>query len=287
MKASVLPVKAGTPPLARTVEPLAAFDFHPLSRVVFGVGALAQLGEVVRDLGGSRVLVVTDPGLEAAGHPRAFRLAMEAVRPGGQVVFLGKVNVNEDVAFRWGSLMGEKQIVRSSYGGGRPRRDFPWLAQQYLEGKLKLDELKDQRQQLLQQIESKQKEWTDKQRTEFEKFRSQSLEILRHKVPTWNEETAKAVKSHALSEGYSDAEISAIADPRHALTLWKAYQYDQLQSKAQATVSQARIAKPTPTNPMPQHVKEKLNYRKALKSAATPEERQRIAKQRIGSIFSR
>jgi hypothetical protein len=66
---------------------------------------------------------------------------MEAVRPGGQVVFLGKVNINEDVAFRWGSLMGEKQIVRSSYGGARPRRDFPWLARQYLEGKLKLDEL--------------------------------------------------------------------------------------------------------------------------------------------------
>jgi S-(hydroxymethyl)glutathione dehydrogenase/alcohol dehydrogenase len=79
--------------------------------------------------------------IESAGHPAAFRLAMEAVRPGGQVVFLGKVNVNQDVSFRWGSLMGEKQIVRSSYGGGRPRRDFPWLAQLYLEGKLMLDEL--------------------------------------------------------------------------------------------------------------------------------------------------
>jgi S-(hydroxymethyl)glutathione dehydrogenase/alcohol dehydrogenase len=78
---------------------------------------------------------------EAAGHASAFRLAMEAVRPGGQVVFLGKVNVNDEVAFRWGALMGEKQIVRSSYGGARPRRDFPWLARQYLEGKLKLDEL--------------------------------------------------------------------------------------------------------------------------------------------------
>jgi S-(hydroxymethyl)glutathione dehydrogenase/alcohol dehydrogenase len=78
---------------------------------------------------------------EAAGHERAFRLALEAVRPGGQVVLLGKVNVNQDVAFRWGSLMGEKRIVRSSYGGGRPRRDFPWLAQQYLEGNLRLDEL--------------------------------------------------------------------------------------------------------------------------------------------------
>ena len=57
------------------------------------------------------------------------------------MVFLGKVNVNREVAFRWGSLMGEKRIVRSSYGGGRPRRDFPWLAREYLAGRLKLDEL--------------------------------------------------------------------------------------------------------------------------------------------------
>jgi S-(hydroxymethyl)glutathione dehydrogenase/alcohol dehydrogenase len=78
---------------------------------------------------------------EAAGSEKGFRLAVEAVRPGGQVVFLGKVNVNRDVSFRWGSLMGEKRIVRSSYGGGRPRRDFPWLARLYLEGKLMLDEL--------------------------------------------------------------------------------------------------------------------------------------------------
>ena len=29
--------------------------------------------------------------------------------------------------FRWGSLMGEKRIVRSSYGDALPKRDFPWL----------------------------------------------------------------------------------------------------------------------------------------------------------------
>ena len=79
--------------------------------------------------------------LEAAGDPRAFRLSVEAVRPGGRVVWLGKVNVDREVEFRWGTLMGEKRIVRSSYGGGRPLRDFPWLVHQYLEGRLKLDEL--------------------------------------------------------------------------------------------------------------------------------------------------
>jgi S-(hydroxymethyl)glutathione dehydrogenase/alcohol dehydrogenase len=79
--------------------------------------------------------------LEAAGHPNAFRQTAEAVRPGGEVIWLGKIDVTQDVSFRWGALMGEKRFRRSSYGGARPRRDFPLLAQAYLDGRLKLDEL--------------------------------------------------------------------------------------------------------------------------------------------------
>jgi len=101
-------------------------------------GGAPDLIERIRGLTGGRG---PDHVFESAGHPNAFRLAMEAVRPGGSVVFLGKVNVDQDVAFRWGSLMGEKRIVRSSYGNARPRRDFPWLAQLYLDGRLMLDEL--------------------------------------------------------------------------------------------------------------------------------------------------
>jgi S-(hydroxymethyl)glutathione dehydrogenase / alcohol dehydrogenase len=83
----------------------------------------------------------SDVVIEAAGLPETFRLSMEAVRPGGQVVWLGKTGVNEDVAFRWGSLMQEKRITRSSYGGAKPAQDFPLLARAYLEGSLKLDEM--------------------------------------------------------------------------------------------------------------------------------------------------
>jgi S-(hydroxymethyl)glutathione dehydrogenase/alcohol dehydrogenase len=79
--------------------------------------------------------------IEAAGSAPAFRLTTEAVRPGGQVIWLGKVDVNTDVSFRWGSLMQEKRIRRVSYGNARPRRDFPLLARAYLAGALKLDEL--------------------------------------------------------------------------------------------------------------------------------------------------
>ena len=82
-----------------------------------------------------------DVVLEAAGSPITFRQSAEAVRPGGQVIWLGKVDVANDVSFRWGSLMGEKRFRRSSYGGAQPLRDFPMLVAAYLDGRLKLDEL--------------------------------------------------------------------------------------------------------------------------------------------------
>jgi S-(hydroxymethyl)glutathione dehydrogenase / alcohol dehydrogenase len=82
---------------------------------------------------------------EAAGTEEGMRLSLEAARPGADVVLLGKVDPDRLVSFRWGSLMGEKRIVRSSYGGARPREDFPWLARTYLDGRLMLDELINRR----------------------------------------------------------------------------------------------------------------------------------------------
>jgi len=94
--------------------------------------------EIAKSLTGGRG---ADVILEAAGNPVAFRQTTEAVRVGGQVIWLGKIDVTDDVSFRWGSLMGEKRLRRSSYGGARPLRDFPMLARAYLDGRLKLDEL--------------------------------------------------------------------------------------------------------------------------------------------------
>jgi S-(hydroxymethyl)glutathione dehydrogenase/alcohol dehydrogenase len=90
-----------------------------------------------RETGGRGADVV----IESAGSPVAFRTSTEAVRPGGQVIWLGKIDVNQDASFRWGSLMQEKRIRRVSYGNTRPRRDFPLLARAYLEGSLLLDDL--------------------------------------------------------------------------------------------------------------------------------------------------
>lgn len=44
------------------------FDFAPRTRIVCGAGKLSLLGELAKELGATRVLVVSDPGIIAAGH---------------------------------------------------------------------------------------------------------------------------------------------------------------------------------------------------------------------------
>lgn len=52
----------------KPAPPLAPFDYRPRTRLVFGVDAIEQAGELARELGTSRALVVTDPGIVKAGH---------------------------------------------------------------------------------------------------------------------------------------------------------------------------------------------------------------------------
>ena len=54
-----------------------AFDFHHRTRVVFGEGALARIGELARELGFVRTLVVADAGIVAAGHAPQAQSALE------------------------------------------------------------------------------------------------------------------------------------------------------------------------------------------------------------------
>lgn len=45
-----------------------AFDWQPRTRLVFGPDTLERVGEIARDLGGRRALLVTDEGIVKAGH---------------------------------------------------------------------------------------------------------------------------------------------------------------------------------------------------------------------------
>jgi alcohol dehydrogenase class IV len=85
MKATVSPTSTGTPRSGRPPAVPQPFDFTSLNRAVFGAGSLARLGEFARDLGGTCTLLVTDPGLEEAGHPQR---AEQYLRAAGLEVFV-------------------------------------------------------------------------------------------------------------------------------------------------------------------------------------------------------
>jgi alcohol dehydrogenase len=99
--------------------PLTPFDFQPLTRVVFGAGTLMRVGELVREHGGSRVLLVTDPGIRAAGHPER---AIQSIRDAGLAVFtFDEVEENPttkhvDVCLKFAREQGIDFIV--AVGGG-------------------------------------------------------------------------------------------------------------------------------------------------------------------------
>lgn len=119
-------------------------------------------------------------------------------------------------------------------------------------------------------------------------LRNQAKDITTQKIPGW-EAAQKAVREHALNEGYTEAELDmAQLDPRHNITLWKAQQYDLLKANATKSVSDVKSVKTKPATPMPQDVKDKLAFNKAIKSTApgSPEQK-RLVEQRVGSLFAK
>lgn len=61
------------------------FDYHPTTRFVFGSGRLSELGQFARELGGHRILVVSDRGVIQAGHARR---GIDVLREAGLTVHL-------------------------------------------------------------------------------------------------------------------------------------------------------------------------------------------------------
>src|SRR5947208_11408829 len=53
------------------------FDYQPRTRIVFGPGRIETLGELASEMGARRALVVSDPGVVAAGHTARGITALE------------------------------------------------------------------------------------------------------------------------------------------------------------------------------------------------------------------
>src|ERR1041384_126397 len=77
---------------ALTESSVSAFDFQPRTRLVFGVNSVERVGEIARELGAKKILLVTDAGLVAAGHAAHVLKALHA--DGVHEVVFDKVREN-------------------------------------------------------------------------------------------------------------------------------------------------------------------------------------------------
>jgi len=73
-------------------KPLWNFDYQPRTRIVFGVNAVERVGDLAREIGAKNVLLVTDPGIVAAGHAARVRSVLASA--GLEVTFYDRVREN-------------------------------------------------------------------------------------------------------------------------------------------------------------------------------------------------
>jgi alcohol dehydrogenase len=70
---------------------LIGFDFQPRTRVIFGAGTVDRVGELARAIG-TNALLVTDPGIVAAGHVERARRGLDSA--GVSVTIFDRVREN-------------------------------------------------------------------------------------------------------------------------------------------------------------------------------------------------
>jgi alcohol dehydrogenase len=71
---------------------LTPFDYQSRTRLVFGVNCVERVGELARELGSKKILLVTDPGIVAAGHAELVQRFLTAA--GLKVTLFGKAREN-------------------------------------------------------------------------------------------------------------------------------------------------------------------------------------------------
>lgn len=171
------------------------------------------------------------------------------------------------------------------------QRQIDWstmTTDEIVKHKIQLDSWKEQRDAIKAQLDAKYREFTGKRDEAIKALRQKANETAASRIPGWNDATQKAVRDHALSEGYTEGELEqAGLDPRHWVTLWKAQQFDAAKARATKTVSDVKSVKTTPSNPMPQAVKDKLAFNKQMQKANSYYEKQALVKDRVGSLFAK
>lgn len=110
--------------------------------------------------------------------------------------------------------------------------------------RFQMDQLREQAQELKHGLANKAQQFEQWLKQTRQKHIADGAEYLRKAIPKFDQEVVRNVRQYANAEGYTEAEMEQVTDPRFVKLLWKASQYDALKAQQKSAVEQAKKAPP-------------------------------------------
>lgn len=133
-----------------------------------------------------------------------------------------------------------------------------------------IEDARNERNSLVESVQGKQQEFQQAQEQSRQELLKKGTEVLQSKIPNWGAETQREVMEYGVAQGFTEAELNQLIDPREVEILWKAKQYDALQSGKTAAVKKVKetpTIKPRARDPETgKFVKQQKQLKQALKS---------------------
>ena len=143
-----------------------------------------------------------------------------------------------------------------------------------------LDQLKEQRAEVEKRIDGKRGEFDQQMQGIQREALQKANDYLTRAIPKWGAETQKEIFTYGQAEGYTDVELGAIRDPRLIKSLWKAQQWDKLQSGKTVAAKRASgvppMLKPGAAKPAPSAQMQYADTVKQLHQAKDPERKKAL-----------
>ena len=153
-----------------------------------------------------------------------------------------------------------------------------------------LNQVERQRNALQKSIDAKRGEYGHRAQEAIQNLKSMAHDVLAKSIAGFTPETVTELRNHAKTLGYTEADFDMIElDPRASTMLYKAMAYDRLQASKDAAVLKASSAppgvKPGASNAMPQAVRDKLGFQKAMKTAKSSQDKAKLIEQEMMRRF--
>lgn len=128
--------------------------------------------------------------------------------------------------------------------------------------------LKDRVGEAKQSIANRRQQIQTAQAQSFAQATKEAAEHLRRVIPNFGDATIKQMSEFGKKAGFTEAELSAVADKRMLETLWKASQWDALQAKKPAVDNKVKALPPkkAPATTAPPRNTKHEQINKALQS---------------------